>query len=94
MRFLTLTSTAALLVALSGAAHADIVIGSAGPLTNGEALFGTTWMNGMELAVRQAMRPAASEDRNLRCSERMMAGIQSRARWLRKSSATAPTPSQ
>ena len=54
MRFLTLTSTAALLVAFSGIAHADIVIGSAGPLTNAESLFGTTWMNGMELAIRQA----------------------------------------
>ena len=54
MRFKTLTSTAALLVALAGTAHADITIGSAGPLNNSEALFGTTWMNGMDLAVRQA----------------------------------------
>ena len=54
MRMMTLTSVASLLIALSGTARADIVIGSAGPLTNAEALFGTTWMNGMELAVRQA----------------------------------------
>jgi branched-chain amino acid transport system substrate-binding protein len=54
MRFVTLKLTTALLATLSGAAHADIVIGTAGPLTNSEALFGTTWMNGMELAVRQA----------------------------------------
>ena len=54
MRFLTLSSTAALLVALTGVAHADVVIGSAGPLTNAESLFGTTWMNGMELAIREA----------------------------------------
>lgn len=54
MRFMTLTSTATLLVALAGTARADITIGSAGPLNNSESLFGTTWMNGMELAVRQA----------------------------------------
>jgi branched-chain amino acid transport system substrate-binding protein len=54
MHFSTFTATAALLMALSGAAHAQIVIGSAGPLTNAESLFGTTWMNGMELALRQA----------------------------------------
>jgi branched-chain amino acid transport system substrate-binding protein len=33
---------------------ADIVIGAAGPTSNAEALFGTTWMNGMELAIRNA----------------------------------------
>lgn len=54
MRIATLTSAAALLAALSGTARADIIIGSAGPLTNSESLFGTTWMNGMDLAVRQA----------------------------------------
>jgi len=45
---------AALATALSGTAHADVTIGTAGPTTNAEALFGVTWMNGMELAVRQA----------------------------------------
>ena len=54
MRFVTLALTTTLLATVSAAAHADIVIGSAGPLTNSEALFGTTWMNGMELAVREA----------------------------------------
>jgi branched-chain amino acid transport system substrate-binding protein len=54
MRFVTFTLTTTLLATLSGAAYADIVIGSAGPLSNSEALFGTTWMNGMELALRQA----------------------------------------
>lgn len=39
--------------ALATAAHADIIIGSAGPLTNAESIFGVTWMNGMELAIRQ-----------------------------------------
>jgi branched-chain amino acid transport system substrate-binding protein len=54
MRIVTLTSAVALMAALAGAANAaDIVIGSAGPLTNSEALFGNTWMNGMELAIRQ-----------------------------------------
>lgn len=38
----------------TGIARADIVIGAAGPLTNAEALFGNTWMNGMELAIREA----------------------------------------
>ena len=54
MRIMTLTCIAALVVAISGTARADIVIGSAGPLTNAEALFGSTWMNGMELAIRDA----------------------------------------
>jgi branched-chain amino acid transport system substrate-binding protein len=41
------------LAALAGPARAeDIVIGTAGPTSNAEALFGTTWMNGMELAIR------------------------------------------
>src|ERR1700729_2221264 len=54
MRFVIFTLTTTLLATLSGAAYADIVIGSAGPLSNSEALFGATWMNGMELALRQA----------------------------------------
>jgi len=45
---------ATMLLALAGAGHAQTVIGTAGPTSNAEALFGTTWMNGMELAVRQA----------------------------------------
>ncbi len=54
LRLKTILCAAAALAALSTAAHADYIIGSAGPTTNAEALFGTTWMNGMELAIRQA----------------------------------------
>ena len=32
-------------------AQADMKIGTAGPLANAEALFGTTWQNGMQLAI-------------------------------------------
>lgn len=39
---------------MGAARAADIVIGSAGPLTNAESIFGVTWMNGMELAIREA----------------------------------------
>jgi len=49
-KFLAATIAA---VGLSSAAYADIVIGAAGPLTNAESIFGVTWMNGMELAIRQ-----------------------------------------
>ena len=43
------------IAALAGPARAaDVVIGAAGPTSNAEALFGTTWMNGMELAIRNA----------------------------------------
>jgi branched-chain amino acid transport system substrate-binding protein len=40
-------------VALFGASHAfaEIKLGTAGPLTNAEALFGNTWQNGMQLAI-------------------------------------------
>lgn len=54
MRIKSLLCAAVALSALTGAARADIVIGTAGPTTNAEAIFGTTWQNGMELAVRQA----------------------------------------
>lgn len=54
MKVRTILYAAAALAALSGAARADIIIGSAGPTSNAEALFGTTWMNGMELAIREA----------------------------------------
>jgi branched-chain amino acid transport system substrate-binding protein len=47
---------AALGVAAIGAspALADIKIGTAGPLSNAEALFGNTWQNGMQLAINEA----------------------------------------
>ena len=35
-------------------AFADIKIGTAGPLSNAEALFGTTWQNGMQRANHEA----------------------------------------
>ena len=35
-------------------ALADMNIGTAGPLSNAEALFGNTWQNGMQLAIDQA----------------------------------------
>jgi branched-chain amino acid transport system substrate-binding protein len=54
MQFKTLAGAALGLGLFFGTAHADVVIGSAGPLNNAEALFGTTWMNGMDLAIRQA----------------------------------------
>jgi branched-chain amino acid transport system substrate-binding protein len=49
-----LPAAAFAVLASLGTARADMVIGTAGPTTNAEALFGTTWMNGMELAVREA----------------------------------------
>jgi branched-chain amino acid transport system substrate-binding protein len=47
---------AALGVAAIGAssALADTKIGTAGPLSNAEALFGNTWQNGMQLAINDA----------------------------------------
>ena len=56
MRMLRTAAFAALAAyALIGPARADdVVIGTAGPTSNAEALFGTTWMNGMELAIRNA----------------------------------------
>lgn len=56
MRLKSLLLSAAAVIALSQAstsAMAEMVIGTAGPTSNAEALFGTTWMNGMELAVEQ-----------------------------------------
>jgi branched-chain amino acid transport system substrate-binding protein len=47
-------ASVAALCAFTSLASADIVIGTAGPTSNAEALFGTTWQNGMDLAVAQA----------------------------------------
>jgi branched-chain amino acid transport system substrate-binding protein len=41
-------------IAVAGPALADMRIGTAGPLSNAEALFGKTWQNGMQLAVDEA----------------------------------------
>jgi len=43
----------ALLAAAQGARADDIKIGMAGPTSNAEAIFGTTWMNGAELAIKE-----------------------------------------
>ncbi len=50
----TFLAAAVAATCLSGAARADVVIGAAGPLTNSDGVFGVSWMNGMELAFRQA----------------------------------------
>ena len=43
----------ALLAAAQGARADDIKIGMAGPTSNAEAIFGTTWMNGAEMAIKE-----------------------------------------
>jgi branched-chain amino acid transport system substrate-binding protein len=48
--FLSVVAAVALL-SVAPASAADIKIGTAGPLSNAEALFGNTWQNGMQLAV-------------------------------------------
>ncbi len=40
--------------AVAAPAFADMSIGTAGPLSNAEALFGNTWQNGMQLAIDEA----------------------------------------
>lgn len=61
MRMKSLFSAAVAVAAIAAvcgtplaSARADILIGTAGPTTNAEALFGVTWQNGMEIAVREA----------------------------------------
>lgn len=54
MRLKSILYAAVAVAALTGVAQADILIGTAGPTSNSEALFGTTWQNGMDLAIRQA----------------------------------------
>ena len=43
----------ALLLAAQGARADDIKIGMSGPTSGAEAYFGTTWMNGAELAIKE-----------------------------------------
>src|SRR5436190_6229926 len=50
---LTIAALAGITVA-AAPALADIRIGTAGPLSNAEALFGNTWQNGMQLAINEA----------------------------------------
>lgn len=53
MRIKRLLLAAAATAWLAGPSQAQVAIGAAGPTSNAEALFGTTWMNGMELAIDQ-----------------------------------------
>ena len=50
-RMLWVTALAGTLLAGAAPAFAEIKIGTAGPLSNAEALFGSTWQNGMQLAI-------------------------------------------
>ncbi|MBV8568242.1 MAG: branched-chain amino acid ABC transporter substrate-binding protein [Methylobacteriaceae bacterium] len=52
-RMTFLAALAGLALAGAGPAFADISIGTAGPLSNAEALFGNTWQNGMQLAINE-----------------------------------------
>ncbi|MBV8650788.1 MAG: branched-chain amino acid ABC transporter substrate-binding protein [Alphaproteobacteria bacterium] len=55
MRSIVLLSAVAAVALIGGAsARADMKIGTAGPLSNAEALFGKTWQNGMQLAIDEA----------------------------------------
>jgi branched-chain amino acid transport system substrate-binding protein len=51
---LLMSAIAALVLLGSVPAFADMNIGTAGPLSNAEALFGKTWQNGMQLAINEA----------------------------------------
>ena len=53
-RILWVTTLAGIVLAGGTPAFADMKIGTAGPLSNAEALFGTTWQNGMQLAIDEA----------------------------------------
>jgi branched-chain amino acid transport system substrate-binding protein len=49
-----MSAVAALALLGSASALAETKIGTAGPLSNAEALFGKTWQNGMQLAIDEA----------------------------------------
>lgn len=51
---LRVTTLAGIILVGAAPAYADMTIGTAGPLSNAEALFGTTWQNGMQLAIDEA----------------------------------------
>src|SRR5258708_6094181 len=51
---LLMSAVAALALLGSVPALADMKVGTAGPLTNAEAMFGKTWQNGMQLAIDEA----------------------------------------
>jgi branched-chain amino acid transport system substrate-binding protein len=53
-RNLVLSALAGMVALGAVPALADMNIGTAGPLSNAEALFGNTWQNGMQLAIDQA----------------------------------------
>src|SRR3954454_1967118 len=50
-QILLLSVIAGGLLIASQPSHAEMRIGTAGPLANAEALFGNTWQNGMQLAI-------------------------------------------
>ncbi|HET7716366.1 MAG TPA: branched-chain amino acid ABC transporter substrate-binding protein [Bauldia sp.] len=43
----------AVLMSVASVAHADISVGTAGPMTGANAFFGVSWMNGMDLAFKE-----------------------------------------
>jgi branched-chain amino acid transport system substrate-binding protein len=51
---LLMSAVAALALLGSVPALADMKVGTAGPLSNAEAMFGKTWQNGMQLAIDEA----------------------------------------
>src|SRR5437016_3756099 len=51
---IALTIAALAGITAAAPALADMKIGTAGPLSNAEALFGNTWQNGMQLAIDEA----------------------------------------
>jgi branched-chain amino acid transport system substrate-binding protein len=53
LSFKKVLCTTAAIVCLAGFARAQTIIASAGPTNNAEAIFGVTWQNGMELAIKQ-----------------------------------------
>ena len=53
-RILWVMTLAGIVLAGAGPAAADMKIGTAGPLSNAEALFGNTWQNGMQLVIDEA----------------------------------------
>lgn len=49
-----LALSSALLAGMSASALSDIKVGTAGPMTGANAFFGVSWMNGMDLAFKEA----------------------------------------
>ena len=72
----------ALLVAAQGARADDIKIGMSGPTSGAEAYFGTTWMNGAELAIKEVNDAGGIDGRKVAPrSEERRVGKECRSRW-------------